>query len=293
MSEGMSKNLKLRIITALIGAPVILALLLSFGVEGVAFFSFVISTGMLFEFSNLFFTLEDAKFKRVLLLVFNFLIHGMNYWTTVGISPTFLGVFTVFFFFIVFLFLVPRLLNYGGSKALNSEAGIALLQKHVFELLALCFGFVYCGWFPLLMVSIRGLPQGRFWLLLALLVVWANDTFAYFAGKYFGKHLLYETVSPKKTREGALGGVLGALVIAVLYSRYLLAEVSVFEVIFLTLVMSLASIVGDLCESLIKRASNVKDSGSLLPGHGGFLDRFDGVLFAVPVMYAFLWVFYN
>ena len=288
----MSQNLKLRIITALVGAPVILALVLWLGVEGVSFFAWVISTGLLIEFCKLFFRLEDAKQKTAMAIAFNTLVHSCNYWFSVGISPAFLGLSTVFFFFLMFLFMVPRLLHFGGSKALNSESGIELLQKHVNELMAMCFGFVYCGWFPLLMVNIRTAPQGRHWLMLTLFVVWSNDVFAYFAGKYFGKRLLFETVSPKKTWEGAIGGLLGALLVAILYSHSFLPQVSVIEIIVITLAMSVASALGDLCESLIKRASNVKDSGSILPGHGGFLDRFDGVAFALPVMYAFLWLIF-
>ena len=188
--------------------------------------------------------------------------------------------------------MVPKLLNYGGAAALNTDSGVQLLGKHVNELMAMVFGFIYCGWFPLLMVNIRQAPQGKHWLLLTLIVVWASDTLAYFAGKFFGKKLLYQTVSPKKTWEGATGGTLGAVLLAVIYAHFFLSTESVVGVAVIALTVSVAAAIGDLCESLIKRASNVKDSGSILPGHGGFLDRFDGVIFALPVMYAFLWLIF-
>ncbi len=286
----MNQNLKLRIGTALVGVPVILALLTSMGVEGVAFFSWVVSMGMLYEFSKLFFSLPDASVKTILLLAINTGIHFFNYWLTVGISSAFLGMMPVFFLSIVFLFMVPKLLNYGGFTALNSEDGIQKLSKHFYELMAACFGLVYASWLPMLMVSIRQSNHGKYWLVFMMLAVWSSDTFAYFAGKFFGKTLLYETVSPKKTWEGALGGSIGALFISILYSHYFLSSISLLEISVMSLTISVASILGDLCESLMKRAVNVKDSGSILPGHGGFLDRFDGVVFALPVMYAFLWL---
>ena len=286
----MNQNLKLRIITALIGAPIVLVLLTSMGVEGVALLSWIISMGMLYEFSKLFFSLPDATTKTLILLGINSLIHFFNYWLMVGVSSAFLGIMPMFLLSIVFLFMVPKLLNYGGFAAINSEEGLQKVSKHFSELMAACFGLVYACWLPLLMVSIRQSSQGKYWLIFTMLVVWSNDTFAYFTGKFCGKKLLYETVSPKKTWEGALGGSLGALLISVLFTHFFLKSESLVEVCVMSLTISVASILGDLCESLMKRAANVKDSGSILPGHGGFLDRFDGVVFALPVMYAFLWL---
>jgi len=280
---NMNQNLKLRIITALVGVPIILALLTSLGVEGVAFFSWIVSMGMIYEFSKLFFTLPDASTKTMLMLVVNTLVHFLNYWLTVGLSSGFLGLVPVFFLSITFLFMIPKLLNYGSFDQ-------KLVAQHFQELMAACFGFVYACWIPLLMVSIRQSSQGKYWLILMMLIVWSSDTFAYFAGKFFGKTSLYEIVSPKKTWEGAIGGCLGALIISVLFSRLFLSGHSLVEISVISLTISVASILGDLCESLMKRAVNVKDSGSILPGHGGFLDRFDGVVFALPVMYAFLWL---
>ncbi len=286
----MNQNLKLRITTALIGAPIILGLLIGLGVEGVAFFSWVVSMGMIFEFSKMFFSMSDAPRKTIIMLVLISVIHLLNFWFTVGISSTFMGIMPLFFLSIVFLFMVPKLLNYGGSASLNSPEGIQKISKHFSELMAACFGLVYACWLPMLMVSIRQTNQGKYWLILTMLIVWSSDTFAYFAGKFFGKTLLYETVSPKKTWEGALGGSLGALLIALIFSHFFITNVSMLEISVISLTISVASILGDLCESLMKRAVNVKDSGSILPGHGGFLDRFDGVVFALPVMYAFLWL---
>lgn len=287
----MNQNLKLRIITALIGVPIILVCLTSSGIEGVAFFSWLISVGMLFEFCQMFFKLEDSKRKTAMALVFATFIHAFNYLFNSHMSAALLGLLPVFGFFLLFLFMVPSLFHYKGKDALATEAGVSLLQKHMQELMALCFGTVYCVWFPLLMVSIREMTNGKHWVIFCLLIVWASDTFAYFAGKFLGKHPLYETISPKKTWEGAIGGTLGAMVVAGAYAHFFIPYPGITAILVIILTVSVASILGDLCESMIKRASNVKDSGNILPGHGGFLDRFDGVLFALPALYGLLWIF--
>ncbi len=284
----MNQNLKLRVLTALVGVPVILLLLLALGLEGVAFFSWVISMGMMFEFCKMFLSLSDSRQKTFLALVFTTLIHAFNYVFNTGLSASFLGLGPLLVLFVFFLFMVPGVLNYGGKDALNSDAGVAVLRIHVQELMALCFGMIYCVWFPLLMVSIRDFYQGKYWLLFTLLVIWSSDTFAYFAGRFFGRHRLYETVSPKKTWEGAIGGALGAIAVAGGFAHYFMPRESLWVLVVIILTLSAAGIIGDLAESLLKRASNQKDSGSILPGHGGFLDRFDGVIFALPVMYGIL-----
>jgi phosphatidate cytidylyltransferase len=125
------------------------------------------------------------------------------------------------------------------------------------------------------------------WLMYALLVNWAGDIGAYYAGRAFGKHRLAERVSPKKTWEGAIAAVITAILIAGAYLVYFVPGVGILEAIVLTTIANVAGQLGDLCESAMKRGANVKDSGSILPGHGGFLDRVDSTLFSLPVVYAF------
>jgi phosphatidate cytidylyltransferase len=286
----MSRNLRLRIVTALVGVPVILMLLLGLGIEGVAFLSWVVSMGMLYEYCRMSFTLNDARQKTFMALIANTLIHAFNYILPTGFNFALLGMAPALVFFTVFLFMVPRLLEY-GAKDPDSDAGVALLKAHVQELMALSFGVVYCISFPLLMVGIRELSQGKHWLTLTLLIIWASDTFAYFAGLNFGKRRLFELVSPKKSWEGAVGGALGAVLVSIAYGVIFLPGASLIFIALAAVILSAAGIVGDLAESLLKRASHIKDSGSILPGHGGFLDRFDGVVFALPVMYGILRIF--
>jgi phosphatidate cytidylyltransferase len=124
------------------------------------------------------------------------------------------------------------------------------------------------------------------WLFLALALNWAGDSVAYYAGRALGRHRLAPVVSPKKTWEGAAGAVAGSVAFGLLYMGYFVPSVTAWKVIVVAMLGNIAGQLGDLAESAIKRGAGVKDSGSLLPGHGGVLDRLDSSLFAVPVVYA-------
>lgn len=128
-------------------------------------------------------------------------------------------------------------------------------------------------------------------LFLALLVIiWVYDSGAYLFGVTLGKHRLYERISPKKSWEGAIGGTLSAIGISALISSYI-PEISLMHWIILGFLIVVAATLGDLTESMIKRQFGVKDSGTIFPGHGGILDRFDSLLFAIPVFVCYLEVF--
>ena len=137
--------------------------------------------------------------------------------------------------------------------------------------------------------SLAGLPEaggghGPRWLLAALALVWAADSGAYFAGRHLGKHKLAPTISPNKTVEGAVGGLLAGVAVAIGLGLWAGAGSAQLPALALVAALAVAvSIVGDLVESLLKRQAGVKDSGHLIPGHGGVLDRIDGVLAALPV----------
>lgn len=125
------------------------------------------------------------------------------------------------------------------------------------------------------------------WLLFLFFVVWASDTFAYFTGIAFGKRKLIPSVSPNKTVEGLVGGVIGALAIAFIMN-YFLFKINAGLLLIVAADIIAAGVIGDLVESMLKRSAAVKDSGSLIPGHGGVLDRFDSALFAAPALYFYL-----
>jgi phosphatidate cytidylyltransferase len=122
------------------------------------------------------------------------------------------------------------------------------------------------------------------------LLIWANDTGAYLSGVSFGRHKLMERISPKKTWEGFFGGVITAVLAAWLLSGWL-GVVNTFHWVIIALIVSLAGTYGDLFESMLKRSTGVKDSGTIMPGHGGFLDRFDSAIISFPLVYLFISLF--
>lgn len=156
---------------------------------------------------------------------------------------------------------------------------------------------VYLGWLGAYLVSLRSLPGGFWWLLLVLPTVWLADSGAYFIGRSLGKHKLSPRLSPKKTWEGYIGGVivgtLGAVGLAALWQVWAGPEFNINygQAALLGLLLSTITTLGDLGESMIKRQAGMKDSGTLLPGHGGAFDRIDSWLWAAPIGYYFLiWV---
>jgi phosphatidate cytidylyltransferase len=150
------------------------------------------------------------------------------------------------------------------------------------------FGIFYVALLFAFQVAIHAGPAGKKWLVFLYLVIWASDTGAYYVGTAFGKHRLYEKISPKKSIEGLAGGTLASIVVALLCRVWLVPVLGWMEALVLGAVLALAGTVGDLAESLIKRSAGVKDSGTLIPGHGGILDRMDSMLFAAPVLFYYL-----
>jgi phosphatidate cytidylyltransferase len=131
-------------------------------------------------------------------------------------------------------------------------------------------------------------PNGTLWVFFLLVVSFANDTGAFYFGRLFGKHKLYEAISPGKTWEGAVGGLLCSVIAALWFLQILRLHPMSISIVALTVLLSIAAQIGDLAESMLKRNHGVKDSGRILPGHGGLLDRIDGLLFCIPVLYLFL-----
>ncbi len=149
-------------------------------------------------------------------------------------------------------------------------------------------GILYVGWLLSYLVALRGLDAGRDWVFFALFTTFASDTTAFFAGRAWGRHPLAPNVSPGKTWEGAIAGVFGAIVVSLVLVMLLSLPLNYWQAVLLGLVVSIFGQLGDLVESLFKRNMGVKESGKSMPGHGGFLDRMDSVVFAGIVVYYYV-----
>jgi len=151
----------------------------------------------------------------------------------------------------------------------------------------LLFGILYV---PLLVTSValaKRLPSGSGWVVLSLTISWLSDTAAYFVGRAVGRHRLYPAISPGKSIEGAVGGIFGAFVATTVAKLWYLPALRWIDAVLLAVVGSVLGQLGDLVESMLKRSYGVKDSGRILPGHGGILDRIDALLFVAPFVYIY------
>ncbi|MCD6306164.1 MAG: phosphatidate cytidylyltransferase [Deltaproteobacteria bacterium] len=150
------------------------------------------------------------------------------------------------------------------------------------------FGPVYAALPLALLLLIHLRPNGPAWIFFLLTVVFAGDTAAFYVGRAMGRRKLYEAVSPNKTWEGAIAGGVASLAAGSLFIRLIGPCALSLKGLILVVLLSAAAQIGDLSESMLKRNRGVKDSGRILPGHGGMLDRIDGLLFAIPVLYIYL-----
>ncbi len=150
-------------------------------------------------------------------------------------------------------------------------------------------GVLYVGWIGAYFILVRALPNGMLWTTLALLTAWATDTGAYFVGTRIGRRGFFTKISPKKTWEGAIGGWVSAVVVVLALGTFL--DMAIIHRVLFGFGIGMAGTFGDLTESLLKRQTGVKDSGNIIPGHGGLLDRIDSLLFAAAFTYYYLvWI---
>ena len=267
------KNLGKRVLVAGLGAPMVI---LAIWVGGYFFFALVLLIALLasYEFMNL---LEKKDIRPVRAWVY---------------------LFTVLFFFAVYLqrgsWLLPIVVAFGcgifiielfraASRAIANVAGGLLT-------------FFYLGVLYSYMLAVRELPvrysmpykEGGKWVLLVLAAIWICDTAAYFVGSRLGRRKLAPAISPNKSIEGAVGGLMGALLAASLGKIWFVSSLSLVDALVIGGVVGVLGQMSDLVESRFKRDAGVKDTSNILPGHGGILDRFDSPLLTFPVIYYYL-----
>ena len=254
-----------RIITALILIPLVLLGIFYLTPIPVAFISAALFLLAGWEWAGL--VGITHKPKRILYLLI--LLIGMFFLVWV---PTLivLGLALVTWLVLLYYVLYPNKFaaNWKASQAWQAPLGIWILTS---------------SWYALNIIY--NLPFGQYYLLFMLLFIWSADIGAYFVGRFWGKHKLAPYISPGKSVEGAIGGIVTTLIVAAIcgYFFYVAIDIHYLNLVWLGLVTAWVSILGDLCESLIKRQAIVKDSGNLLPGHGGILDRIDSLLSVAPI----------
>ena len=175
--------------------------------------------------------------------------------------------------FLFFLFAVLLLFRCREIETVSGQLALIVL------------GFAYIPFLLGHAGLLFGLPHGREWIFLVLLIVMCSDSLAYFVGTALGAHKLYPAISPKKSVEGSIGGLAGGLLAAYLAREFFCPFLTALDCVLLGLALGALGQIGDLFESMLKRSFGVKDSGTLVPGHGGILDRLDSLLFAFPAAY--------
>lgn len=274
MTEGEKKtgmgNLTARILTSVVVIPVLLAVIFWKRTEVWWGMVFVASALGGWELSAM--TLGRSRVHDNIIAVLSCLLLGSAVYWLSDSHPELVLFLMVGLLMFLFLYCL-----YTTKTAKDAGARISGLFITAFYA-GLLFPFV---------ALLRRLPDGSWWVILALAATWLGDTGAYFAGRFLGKHKLFPEVSPKKTWEGALGGMISTMAAVLVVKIWFLQEIVFWEALFLGVAASIIGQSGDLCESLLKRSYGVKDSGGVLPGHGGIMDRVDALVFVSPLVYVF------
>jgi phosphatidate cytidylyltransferase len=255
-----------RILTGFIGVPLLIAVICFFP-------TWVFTMVMLFAALlglNEFYSITSPDAARLIVFI--------NHLSTAGLFCSLL-IKGHFYTAIIPLFIILPLalfvLRYRTKPPTISEIGRILIGP-----------FYIC--LPLmLLVVIYGIPQGKWWVLFIFSVIFAGDTGAFYAGRSLGKHKLSQ-ISPGKTWEGTFAGILSNIAAGIILRYLFFPSLSIISVMLLAIGLGVSGQIGDLAESMFKRISKVKDSGTVLPGHGGILDRIDSLLFSVPILYLYL-----
>ena len=269
-------NLASRFLVALVAVPILLVVIYQPYHQITWALIFIVAMVAVDELFAMLMPRRDDRFGPLLIAA---LILAAFYWLPLRYNPT-----AVLLAVMVATFVVPAiyfLFRYGDIKTVAARVT------------ATTVGIIYAGvlltFLALLKRDLATFDDiGADFIILVLGSAWLSDTGGYFAGKSFGRHKLYPAVSPNKTWEGSIGGLIAVALGAVAFKLWLVPEISWLHVMLLSLPGAVLGQIGDLSESLLKRSVGVKDSGAILPGHGGILDRIDAVLFIAPYVYLFL-----
>jgi|TARA_B110000881_G_C18597989_1_gene532888 phosphatidate cytidylyltransferase len=234
--------------------------------------SFVILTAIfavvsIWEFHKIINFKSFASYLFFAAAVFLLLKNSDNY-AVVGI----LGINIISSLFLIYQLISKKEISYKDDR---SKMGLTIRY--------IVFSFCF-----LILIPFQGDQYNPYTVLSILILIWTNDSFAFIVGKNLGKRKLFVSISPKKTIEGFFGGLVFSIATGYLISIYITTDYSLLDWIVIALIVSVIGTIGDLIESKFKRQANVKDSGTIMPGHGGILDRFDSLLFVAPFVYLYI-----
>ena len=262
-----------RWITALILAPIVLWILIK---GNTLLFAVLISVVAIFairEYLRIVFENDEEPISNIIKLI-SYIV------SIVLIISACLGSWEILF--LILAMNLMALSIFVLSRFASNQAIFDIIARQV-------LGIVYIPVSLSLLIFIKQLDGGTFWIIWLLVVIFASDTGAFYFGTFFGKNALAPNISPNKTIEGSVGGIAAAMVAGFIFCQCFFQDLSLsFLTIPASFLLAIAGQIGDLFESAMKRASSIKDSGRILPGHGGMLDRIDGVLLAIPVLYVYL-----
>lgn len=271
-----------RLISASIGLPILLTAVW-LGLPWYSAFIFIVAMASALEMMRLAGILQSKLCLAFTLILTAFFITGAHTRALTGEPYSLQIPFLDFLDFINFEYVMLAACYIAASR-LAFDAGM-MRELGFVTALRIC---IYVGGFLSYAVLLRGLDQGMEWTLLALIAVMATDTTAFLVGRAIGKTPLAPSISPGKTREGAAAGFLGAIAATTGAALVMGLGVIIWEALILGAIVGVMAQLGDLVESRIKRNAEVKDSGWLIPGHGGILDRIDSIVFALPAVYYFV-----
>jgi len=282
-------NLAQRFLVAVVAVPILLLVLHYHRSEPTWALIFVASLLAMREFFGMTLPVEDRRAALVLGGIATFLFYWLDPYALLDVAKGDAYPHTLVRLSVgggtglaaAFAVLVPGLWFLFKFRDVPSVAG---------RFAATVTGIVYCGFLATYLAKLKLVDpnHGGDTVLIVLLIAWVADTGGYFAGRFLGKAKLYEAVSPKKTWAGAYGGIAGSVLGVIVLKLFFAKWMTWIDVFALAIPGGILGQLGDLAESLIKRSVGVKDSGSLLPGHGGILDRIDAVLFIAPYVYGYL-----
>jgi len=276
--------MKKRVISALVAIGIGGPLIIFMGPYAIYLFTMIILAGCLYEYFGMVMAKEYSKDIRL----FGVLAGTIVLFVSIFDHSYYLGSLAMMLIFYCLYFLLRAKVyvkHVGPSDDAKVGKSFSDLTLSIFGIL---FFSLFLGYLPMLRDSYDGLN----WVILLMAVVWLGDSGAFFIGRKYGKTKLYPVISPKKTVEGSLGGIIFSTVGAILCKLIFFHSLDFVDCFVTGILGGTFGQLGDLVESMIKRSVAVKDSGAVMPGHGGFFDRFDGIIFAAPFFYFYVKIFF-